>query len=101
MLRIFRVLLGIAVLSLLFGVASSAVRDCEVAPFVYENCAWLDVRDVLALPQSKVLRGALLQAIGLILLGGILMTWRYLFLRRGAGTDDRPANDSRPVGGDV
>lgn len=97
MLRVFQILLGIVVLALLLGVASWAVRDCQIAPYVYENCIWLNVRDTLALPQSKLLRAILLQAIGLILLGGIHITWRYLFRRRDSATDVSSAEGSRPV----
>ncbi len=94
MFRILQVLLGIVVLGLLLGVASWAVRDCEVALYVYENCVWLDARNALALPQSKLLRAVVLQAIGLILLGGIHITWRS-FLHRGADVD--PAAGARSV----
>ena len=82
MVKIVRYLAGIALMGLLLGVANWAVRDCEVALYVYENCIWLDVRDMLGLPQSKLLRAVLLQAIGLGPLGGIYFTWRYLFPRR-------------------
>ena len=82
MLRLLRILTGIGVIGLLLGVASWAVRDCGVAPYAYENCAWLDMRDAFALPQSKLLRALLLQAIGLSLAGGMYFTWRYILPRR-------------------
>jgi hypothetical protein len=81
MMKAVRILLGIAVVGLLLGVASWAVRDCPVAPYVYENCIWLSVRDQFHLPQSKLLRAAVLEVIGLSLLGGMYLTWRCVFPR--------------------
>jgi len=81
MVKVARILMGIAVIGVLLGVASWAVRDCPVAPYVYENCIWLSVRDQFHLPQSKLLRAAVLEVIGLSLLVGIYFTCRYLFLK--------------------
>jgi len=82
-------------IALLLGVASGVVRDCEVALYVYENCVWIGVRDALGLPQNKLLRALLLQAIGFSLLGGIYLTWRCVFPRR-EGAADSPASPAPP-----
>jgi hypothetical protein len=81
-MRVIRILCGLAIVAALLAVASWAVRDCQVALLVYENCIWLDVRDALGLPQSKLLRALLLQVIGFTLLGGMVLSWQYVFPRR-------------------
>jgi hypothetical protein len=81
MSRAVRILLGAAIVSLLLSAATVAVRDCDVAPYVYENCVWLSVRDQFHLPQSKLLRATVLEVIGLGLGAGIYLTWRYVFPR--------------------
>ena len=73
---------GIAALAVILALASRAVRDCTVAPYVYENCLWLAVRDALLLPQSKLLRAAALETVGLALLAGVYLAGRYVFPRR-------------------
>jgi len=89
MFKAARILIGTLWLGLLLGVASWAVRDCPVAPYVYENCIWLSVRDHYHLRQSKVLRAAVLEAIGLVLLAGLFFDIRYVF-------PGRPAKLTRP-----
>jgi hypothetical protein len=79
MLKILRILAGVLALGLILAAASLAVRDCPIGPFTYENCIWLQVRDELNLPQSKILRGLTLEVIGLCLLAGVLLTVRYVF----------------------
>ena len=91
-MKLFRILIGLFLIALLLAVASWAVRDCQVALYVYENCIWLDVRDVLGLPQSKLLRALLLQGIGLSLLAGIYFTWKYVFPRWAQGTKAVPTD---------
>jgi len=82
MFKAARILIGTLWLGLLLGVASWAVRDCPVAPYVYENCIWLSVRDHYHLQQSKVLRAAVLEAIGLVLLAGLYFDIQYVFRSR-------------------
>ena len=94
-MRFARILIGIAVICLLLGGASWAVRDCEVAIYMYENCVWLGARDALGLPQSKLLRALFLLAIGLSLLGGIYCAWRFAFPRSQSAADGGPAEGSR------
>lgn len=89
-MRLFRVLIGLVMVAALLAGASWAVRDCQVALLVYENCIWLDVRDALGLPQSKLLRALLLQAMGFSLLGGMYLSWRYVFPRRERTGGDEP-----------
>ena len=80
--RVLRFLFGIALIASLLAIASWAAGDCEVAPYVYDNCLWLKVRNALGLPQSKLLRTFLLETIGLSLLAGIYFAWRCMILRR-------------------
>jgi hypothetical protein len=79
MMKVIRILAGLGIVATLLAIANLAVLDCEVARLVYENCAWIDARDALGLPQSKLLRAILLELIGIILLGGIYLSWRYVF----------------------
>jgi hypothetical protein len=88
MIRTLRIFAGILAIALILAAASRAVRDCPVAPFVYENCIWLQVRDALHLQQSKVLRGVTLELIGLFLLAGVLLTIRYIFPARNVTRND-------------
>jgi hypothetical protein len=81
-LFIVRVVAGIASLAIILALASRAVRDCTVAPYVYENCLWIGVRDTLHLPQSKLLRAAALEIVGLSLLAGVYLVCRHVFPRR-------------------
>lgn len=64
---------------LLFYAATQAVQDCPTGLFVYENCLWLWVRDLLGLPQSKLARALTLELVGLALLAGFYGTLRYVF----------------------
>jgi hypothetical protein len=81
-MRAIRIVAWLAIVAALLVVASWSVRDCQIGLLLYENCIWLDVRDALALPQSKLLRALLLQVIGFALLGGMFMSWRYVYPRR-------------------
>ncbi len=88
MLKILRILAGVFALAIILGVATCAVRDCPIGPFTYENCIWLQVRDELNLPQSKILRGLTLEVVGLCLLAGVLLTIRYVFPARRKQSSD-------------
>jgi hypothetical protein len=90
MLKTLRILVGVVALAVILAAASLAVRDCQIAPFTYENCIWLQVRDWLGLPQSKFLRGLTLELVGVSLLAGLILTIRYVFPARrtqGSGPD--------------
>jgi hypothetical protein len=65
-------------------VASRAVRDCPAGPYVYDNCLWLWVRGALHLPQSRLLRAAILEFVGLLLLACLYLTIRFVFSPRRA-----------------
>lgn len=84
MLKTLRILVGVVALALILAAASLAVHDCPIAPFTYENCIWLQVRDWLLLPQSKFLRGLTLELVGLSLLAAVFLTIRYVFPTRRA-----------------
>lgn len=81
MLKAFRILAGIVAVAGILAAASWAVRDCTVAPYIYENCLWLWVKEGLGLPQSKFLRAAVLECLGLALLAGLFLVVRYVFPR--------------------
>jgi hypothetical protein len=79
MLKLFRVLVGASLAGLILYAASRAVRDCPAGPYVYDNCLWLWLRDALGLPESKLLRAAALEFIGLMLLAGLYVAARFVF----------------------
>jgi hypothetical protein len=79
MLKLFRILVGAGLVCLILYAASQAVRDCPAGPYVYDNCLWLWLREALRLPESKLLRAATLEFVGLILLAGLYVTVRFVF----------------------
>lgn len=99
MLKAFRIMAGAALVGLILFAASRAVRDCPAGPYVYDNCLWLWVREALPLPQSKLLRAATLEFVGLALLAGLYATARFVFsfgrARPGPGSDN-PRDASTP-----
>jgi len=78
MLKALRILAGVVVVGLILYIASRAVRDCPAGSYVYDNCLWLWLRERLHLPQSKLLRGVVLEVVGLALLAGLYMTVRLI-----------------------
>lgn len=78
-MRGLRIITGIVLAGLILHVASLAVRDCTVGLFVYDNCWWLWVREQFGLPANKVLRAGFLELVGLALLAGLFLTFRFVF----------------------
>lgn len=77
--KIGRAILGCLLLAAILYAAQLAVRDCPNGLFVYDNCLWLWVREQAGLPNSRLLHWLTLFAVGLVLLGGIYLTIRYVF----------------------
>ena len=63
----------------LLYLASRATQDCTIGMLSYDNCWWLWVREQCGLPASKLLRAGFLELVGLLLLGGLILTVRYVF----------------------
>jgi len=74
--------------------AQSAVRDCPSGLYTYDNCLWLWLREQSGLPQSKLLRSMVLQLVGLTLVVGLYLTYRYVFPRK-QDSVGRQATESR------
>ena len=81
MVKALRVIVGLAFVALLLHGATLAVRDCATGSYLSDNCLWLWVRERLGLPQSKILRAAALEVVGLALLAALYLTIRYVFPR--------------------
>ena len=79
MVRALRVIAGIGLAALILHVASLAVRDCTVGLFAYDNCWWLWMREQCGLPANKFLRAGFLLLVGLTILGGLFLTFRFVF----------------------
>ncbi len=88
-MKLLRILAGVGIFVAVLALAAEAVRDCEVSLLLYENCFWLNVRDAFGLPQSKLLRGLVLQLVGLSLLGAVYFTWKYVLPPRNRKTESR------------
>ena len=95
--KIFRYLLGFAIVGMVLQAADLATRDCRVAPYVYEDCLWLKLRAHLGLPASRLLRMSVLEGVGISLVLILYFTFRYVFpFQRKAtlGTDSAPPRES-------
>ena len=80
MLRTLRVVVGILLIGLLLAGAQLATRDCTAGLFRYDSCLWMAASEYLGLPQqSKTLRGVFLEGVGLTLLAGLYLTYRFVF----------------------
>lgn len=79
MLKPFRIFAGLLLTGLLLYAASQAAGDCKTGLHLHDNCMWLWLREQLPLPASKLLRAAVLELVGLVLLAGLYLTGRYVF----------------------
>jgi hypothetical protein len=76
--------LGLALV--LLEAANWAVRDCSAGPNATENCLWLHVRGWSGLPASRLLRAGVLEVVGLAILAGLWLVFRYVWPRRHSKT---------------
>jgi hypothetical protein len=103
MLKALRILAGSLLAALLLHAADLAVRDCTAGVLTLDNCLWLWLREKLGLRQSKLGRIVLLELVGLALLAGLYLTFRYVFPFSGGKPIARPepgessAADSPPT----
>ena len=79
MQKVFRIILGAALVGLVLYAADLATRDCRLAPYVYDDCMWLCLRAHLGLPASRFLRMAVLECVGIVLALVLYLTFRYVF----------------------
>ena len=78
MLRMLRITAGIFLIGLLLAGAHLATRDCTADLLRLDNCLWLDASEYLGVPsQSKGLRAVFLGVVGVALLAGIGLTYRF------------------------
>jgi hypothetical protein len=78
MLRILRITAGIFLIGLLLAGAQLATRDCTADFLRLDNCLWLDASEYLGVPpQNKGLRAVFLGVVGVALLAGIYLTYRF------------------------
>jgi len=96
MLKALRVIAGIVLVGFFLHLATLATQDCTIGLLAYENCWWLWVREQCGLPASKLLRAGFFELLGLLLLGGLFLTFRYVFppWSRPAPSPDDPARHS-------
>jgi hypothetical protein len=89
MLRVLRIVAGALLIGLLLAGAQLATRDCRAGLFHYDNCLWMAASEHLGLPlQSKPLRAVFFEGVGLTLLAGLYLTYRFVIspaLQRRAG----------------
>lgn len=76
-----RIALAFPMFAAILYVASLATRDCSVTPYFAVNCVGLWVEQRLGLPSSRLVRGFILEVIGLFLAAGLYLTFRFAFPR--------------------
>lgn len=91
MIRWMRMIAACALAWALLDVANWAVRDCPTGPNSVDNCLWLRVQRLTGLPASKVLRAGVLEVVGLLILAGLWIVFRYLWPRRSAKPSESAA----------
>lgn len=95
MQKVFRIILGAALVGLVLYAADLATRDCRLAPYVYDNCMWVWLRTHLGLPASRLWRMVVLECVGIVLVLVLYLTFRYVFPFRRV-TPEAP-NTSTPL----
>ena len=79
MLRTLRIVVGALLIGLLLAGAQLATRDCTAGLFRYDSCLWMAASESLGLPsQSKGLRAVFLEGVGLTLLAGLYLAYRFV-----------------------
>ena len=79
MLRALRIVVGVLIIGLLLVGAQLATRDCPAGLFRYDSCLWMAASEYLGFPQqSRTLRAVFLEGVGLTLLAGLYLTYRYV-----------------------
>jgi hypothetical protein len=69
---------GILFIGILLAGAQLATRDCTAGLQRFDNCLWLDASEYLGVsPQNKGLRAVFLGVVGLALLAGIYLAYRF------------------------
>ena len=76
--------------------ANWAVRECSTGPDASENCLWPGVRRRFGLPAGKLARAAVLEAVGLAILAGPYLTFRYVWPRPRRGPSRVDVESARP-----
>ena len=97
MVKGLRIVAGIVLAGLILHMASVATRDCSVGVFAYDNCWWLWVREQCGLPANKLLRGGFLMLVGLALLAGLFLTYRFVLPPWGKASVSPHESEKGPV----
>ncbi len=79
-LRVVSIAAGVVVIGYLLHLATLSTRDCTVGLYIFDNCLWVSISQYMGLPQTKFLRAAALEVVGLALAGGIYAAIRFLIL---------------------
>ncbi len=100
-MRIARYGTGLLIAGLVLWLATMATRDCSVGPYLAANCLSLWVSHKLGLAFSPLLRSLVLEIAGLILVGGLYLTFRFVVPRSSkkashvGGTSEAAGSSSR------
>jgi hypothetical protein len=79
MQKALRIISGVVVVGLVLHAADLATRDCRLAPYVYDDCMWVNLRTHFGLPASRFLRMGVLECVGIFLALVLYLTFRYVF----------------------
>ena len=102
MLRTLKIVAGVLLIGLLLAGAQFATRDCTVGFLRQDNCLWVSASEYLGLPQqSKAMRAVFLEGVGLALLAGLYLTYRYFlssaFKPRTGRARSRQSAEAEPI----
>jgi hypothetical protein len=79
MQKALRFILGVVIVGAVLHAADLATRDCRLAPYVYDDCMWVNLRAHFGLPASRFLRMGVLECVGIFLALVLYLTFRYVF----------------------
>ena len=79
MRKVLRIVCGFVIVGLVLRAADLATRDCRTAPYLYDDCMWVEIRTHLGLPASRLLRIGVMECVGIALVLVLYYTIRYMF----------------------
>lgn len=91
-LRWLRIASGLILGAIIFYASRLATKDCAVNAYFASNCLGLWAENHLALPHSRILRGLILEGVGILLVAGLFLDARYVFPHRGKSCMESPTS---------
>ena len=98
-MKIVRYIIGLLIIIVIFWAATGATRDCRVSPYLGENCLSLWASHTLGVPFTPLLRSAVLEIVGLMLVVGLYLALRFLSAKHSSTAPSLPDPPEPPRGG--